>query len=85
MAPSTITKDTRVPLSVSIGVTVASLSIGGLLWDIRTNVRHLARDHYGMAAAVEVAMRAAAENPGLRVPNPRLPSGPPFHYPRHEK
>lgn len=54
----------------------------GQMDQMRSQLIHLGENKYTLDAAERAAMRQAAANPGLVVPNPRDPRGEPFHYPR---
>ena len=67
---------TRLTVEIGVGVSIIVLIVTGT-WFVAaayTRLNVLERDHFGIAAAAEVALRQAIANPGMKVPDPRDPS-----------
>ena len=73
----TLARETKVTLGVASAV---ALAVGGAAWkvyaaldDVADRLAVIEGDRLGLTRASELAARAALENPGLRVPDPRHP------------
>jgi hypothetical protein len=74
----TLTQSTRTTIGAAASVAVV---VGGFAWavhasldDVSDRLGIIEQDRLGLTRASELAARAALENPGLRIPDPRDPN-----------
>lgn len=69
----TISDNTKIKLGVAVAAMAAILTLGTVIWSLKSDVMEIKSNRWTIAQECEAALRTAILNPGIKMPDPRSP------------